>query len=163
MIEKTGIKEKRKGNYKGRPKGVKNKLTNDVTSILRLNSAAIIQKAIDCVYDKPEKFQVIFGKLLDKIAPSLSISTNINVSEQFETKLIEVLGRANNLKAVEVANIELLPEPKEPENVSHLLNKEMNNTEKTAIYIDSVQEINTNTKKELSNEQSDNEKKAGEN
>ena len=131
--------------------------------MLRLNSLRILDKAIECALSDPMKYNTTLNKLLDKISPNLNVNTNIDVSIDFENKLIDVLSRANNLKAVEVANIELLPEQSTAENAVHLLNKEENQPIKTDIYIDSVQEINTNTKKELNNEQSDKPEKAGAN
>ena len=131
--------------------------------MLRLNSLRILDKAIECALSDPMKYNTTLNKLLDKISPNLNVNTNIDVSIDFENKLIDVLGRANNLKAVEVANIELIPEQTTDQSISHLLDKEENKSIKTDIYIDSVQEINTNTKKELNNEQSDKPEKAGEN
>ena len=131
--------------------------------MLRLNSLRILDKAIECALSDPMKYNTTLNKLLDKISPNLNVNTNIDVSIDFENKLIDVLSRANNLKAVEVANIELLPGQTTDQNSSHLLDKEENKPIKTDIYINSVQEINTNTKKELNNEQSDKPEKAGEN
>lgn len=124
-----------------RLKGSKNKLKQDVSSLLRLNSVHILNKCIDLALSDPIKHQVLLAKLLDKITPNLNITTNINVSADFEHKLNDVISRANTLKAPQ--EVQLIPIES-----STLLNKEDDNTDKTVVYSSTVQakEDNLNDK-----------------
>ena len=124
-----------------RLKGSKNKLKQDVSSLLRLNSVHILNKCIELSLSDPIKHQVLLAKLLDKITPNLNVTTNINVSADFDSKLTNVLTRANQLR--EPQQVELIPETP-----CTLLNKEESSNEKTESYIETVQpkEDNLNDK-----------------
>ena len=133
------LTKKKKG---GRLKGSKNKITKDVTSLLRLNSITILNKSIELALENPAKYQQILIKLLDKIAPSLQVTTNINISKDFDDKLNGILERANTLKTPQT--VELVP----IETVT-LLNKEDESTNKTDTYIETVQDKTHNLDEQL--------------
>ena len=115
-----------------RLKGSKNKLKQDVSSLLRLNSVHILNKCIELSLSDPIKHQVLLAKLLDKITPNLNVTTNINVSADFDSKLTNVLTRANQLR--EPQTVELIPISD-----STLLNKEESSNDKTVVYSEGVQ------------------------
>ena len=116
----------------GRPKGSFSKDNIDMQNILRMNAGYILNRAIELATTKPEKYQPLMMKLLDKITPNLNVNTNINVSSDFEGKLLDVLSRANQLR--EPQQVELIPETP-----CTLLNKEESSNEKTESYIETVQ------------------------
>lgn len=125
-----------------RLKGSKNKLKQDVSSLLRLNSVHILNKCIELSLSDPIKHQVLLAKLLDKITPNLNVTTNINVSADFDSKLTNVLSRANQLR--EPQTVELIPISD-----STLLNKEESSNEKTESYIETVQPKEDNLNEQL--------------
>lgn len=133
------ITKKKKG---GRVKGSKNKVTKDVTSLLRMNSITILNKSIELALDNPAKYQQILIKLLDKIAPSLQVTTNINISKDFDDKLNGILERADTLRIPQA--VEIIP-------ISEvtLLNKEDASNDKTMSYVETVQTKEGNLDEQL--------------
>ena len=126
----------------GRPKGSFSSEKVDLQNILRLNAPYILERAVTLATSKPEKFQPLLMKLIDKITPNLNVNTNINVSSDFEGKLIDVLSRANQLR--EPQQVEIIPH-----NEVTLLNKEESSNEKTESYIETVQPKEDNLNDQL--------------
>lgn len=113
-----------------RLKGSKNKVKADIAGILRLNSIALLEKAINLALSEPDKYNNTLNKLLDKITPNLNITQNINITKDFEQKLDLVTRRANELIKLKPIEIE---QTVNPESVI-IPNKEDKRSKKTDVY-----------------------------
>ncbi len=66
------------GKLNGRPKGVKNKLTQTVKQIIDDNANDLLELAIKTCRENPEKNQALLSKLIDKFLPTLNKNENTN-------------------------------------------------------------------------------------
>lgn len=95
-----------------RPKGSKNKKNDDVKTILHNNSGYLLNLAIKQIEADPEKNSGLLQTLLNKIIPTQTINTNVDLTQQYLNRLQDVQIRANLLlgdKQPETIEVEIMP------------------------------------------------------
>ena len=80
-----------------RTKGAKNKVYLDIKDILTQNSPFLLNKAIKLIDEDPAKYVQLLSTLLNKIIPTQTINTNIDLTPQYMRQLASAKERADLL------------------------------------------------------------------